>query len=88
MGARARGRERRADGSLALVGFTLPDGDVPTEGAVVLDARGEPVGQVTSARHSPQLGRVIGMAWVPAALAGDGERSRSPTTARTLAPRS
>ena len=26
----------------ALVGFTLPDGDVPTEGAAVLDARGEP----------------------------------------------
>jgi sarcosine oxidase, subunit alpha len=56
----------------ALVGFTLPDGDVPTEGAAVLDARGEPVGQVTSARHSRQLGRVIGMAWVPAGLASDG----------------
>ena len=26
----------------ALVGFTLPDGDVPTEGAAVLDSRGEP----------------------------------------------
>ena len=50
----------------ALVGFTLPDGDVPTEGAAVLDERGEPVGQVTSARHSRQLGHVIGMAWVPA----------------------
>ena len=58
--------------STALVGFTLPDGDVPTEGAAVLDARGEPVGQVTSARHSRQLGRVIGMAWVPAGLASDG----------------
>jgi sarcosine oxidase subunit alpha len=56
----------------ALVGFTLPDGDVPTEGAAVLDARGAPVGQVTSARHSRQLGRVIGMAWVPAGLASDG----------------
>jgi sarcosine oxidase, subunit alpha len=56
----------------ALVGFTLPDGDVPTEGAAVLDARGEPIGQVTSARHSRQLGQVIGMAWVPAQLAGDG----------------
>ncbi len=50
----------------ALVGFTLPDGDVPTEGAAVLDERGEPIGQVTSARHSRQLGQVIGMAWVPA----------------------
>jgi sarcosine oxidase subunit alpha len=56
----------------ALVGFTLPDGDVPTEGAAVLDGRGEPVGQVTSARHSRQLGQVIGMAWVPAERAHDG----------------
>ncbi len=27
---------------------------------------------MTSARRSRQLGRVIGMAWVPAALASDG----------------
>jgi sarcosine oxidase subunit alpha len=56
----------------ALVGFTLPDSDVPKEGAAVLDEGGEPVGQVTSARHSRQLGQVIGMAWVPSALASDG----------------
>jgi sarcosine oxidase subunit alpha len=59
-------------GEAALVGFMLPDGQVPTEGAVVLDGGGRPAGQVTSARHSRQLGRVIGMAWVPAALASDG----------------
>ncbi|MGO9885666.1 MAG: 2Fe-2S iron-sulfur cluster-binding protein [Solirubrobacteraceae bacterium] len=57
-----------------LVGFTLPNGDVPTEGAVVVDERGMPAGQVTSARHSPVLGRTIGMAWVPNALARDGAR--------------
>jgi aminomethyltransferase len=56
----------------ALVGFTLPDGDVPTEGSVVVDETGIPAGQVTSARHSPVLGRTIGMAWVPDALAQDG----------------
>jgi sarcosine oxidase subunit alpha len=57
----------------ALVGFTLADGKVPTEGAAVLPEAGDgQVGQVTSARHSPQLGQVIGMAWVPAALAKDG----------------
>ena len=57
----------------ALVGFTLADGKVPTEGAVVLTSNGDgQVGQVTSARHSPQLGGVIGMAWVPAGLAEDG----------------
>jgi sarcosine oxidase subunit alpha len=56
----------------ALVGFTLTDGDVPTEGAAVLPQDGSPMGQVTSARYSPQLGKTIGMAWVPAALAQDG----------------
>ncbi|HEX5980162.1 MAG TPA: 2Fe-2S iron-sulfur cluster-binding protein [Thermoleophilaceae bacterium] len=56
----------------ALVGFTLANGDVPTEGAAVLPAGGSPMGQVTSARYSPQLGKTIGMAWVPAELAQDG----------------
>jgi sarcosine oxidase, subunit alpha len=68
----------------ALVGFTLADGEVPTEGAAVLDERGEPAGQVTSARHSRQLGRVIGMAWVPAALAADGASITISDDRRTL----
>ena len=59
-------------GETMLVGFTLADGRVPTEGAVVVDQHGDPAGQVTSVRRSRQLGRVIGMAWVPAALANDG----------------
>ncbi|MGH2858426.1 MAG: 2Fe-2S iron-sulfur cluster-binding protein [Solirubrobacteraceae bacterium] len=58
----------------ALVGFTLADGDVPTEGAVVVDERGLPAGQVTSSRHSPVLDKTIGMAWVPSDLARDGAR--------------
>jgi sarcosine oxidase, subunit alpha len=58
----------------SLVGFTLENGHVPTEGAVVMPENGGPMGQVTSARYSQQLGRVIGMAWVPAALAKDGAR--------------
>jgi sarcosine oxidase subunit alpha len=58
----------------ALVGFTVQNGDVPTEGAVVLDERGVAAGQVTSARRSRQLDLVIGMAWVPAGLASDGAR--------------
>jgi sarcosine oxidase, subunit alpha len=56
----------------SLVGFTLSNGNVPTEGSVVLGDDGTPAGQVTSARHSPVLDRTIGMAWVPAALAHDG----------------
>ena len=55
-----------------LVGFTTANGHVPTEGSVVLGSAGEPAGQVTSARYSPVLERVIGMAWVPSGLAQDG----------------
>jgi sarcosine oxidase, subunit alpha len=68
--ALARVAEQPAE--TALVGFTLADGHVPTEGSVVLDDRGVAAGQVTSARLSRQLGRVIGMAWVPTSLASDG----------------
>jgi sarcosine oxidase subunit alpha len=57
----------------SLVGFSLPDGHVPAEGAAILDGSGAPIGQVTSARHSRQVGKVIGMGWVPAAQAADGE---------------
>ncbi len=57
-----------------LVGLALPGGPLPAEGAVVLDQAGRPAGQVTSARVGPRVGRPLGMAWVPAALAQDGER--------------
>jgi sarcosine oxidase subunit alpha len=56
-----------------LVGFTTGNGDAPpTEGAAVVGADDAVIGRVTSSRFSPQLQRVIGMAWVPAALASDG----------------
>ncbi len=51
-----------------LVGFTMANGHVPTEGAAIVDGS-TPIGQVTSSRFSPKLGRVIGLAWVPSALA-------------------
>ena len=54
-----------------LVGFTLDNGAVPTEGAAVV-TDGKPVGRVTSSRFSPLLQRTIGMAWVPAELGEDG----------------
>ena len=61
-----RGDENR------LVGFTLDNGAVPAEGAAVV-TDGQPVGRVTSSRFSPLLERTIGMAWVPVALAEDGQ---------------
>ena len=54
-----------------LVGFIVDDGVVPTEGAAVV-AGETPVGMVWWARRSPQLGCVIGMAWVPPSAAEDG----------------
>jgi len=67
-----------------LVGFSLPDGQVPTEGSVVVDERNTPVGQVTSARYSPVLSCVIGMAWVPSAVAREGEKITISDAGRTM----
>jgi sarcosine oxidase subunit alpha len=67
-----------------LVGFTLGDGYVPTEGSVIIDAVGDPAGQVTSARFSPVLDRVIGMAWVPSRLARDGSTVTISDQGRTV----
>jgi sarcosine oxidase subunit alpha len=54
-----------------LVGFEMENGVVPLEGGqIVLDGR--PAGRVTSARWSEQVGRAVGMAWVPAALGEEG----------------
>jgi sarcosine oxidase subunit alpha len=55
----------------ALAGFTTSNGRVPAEGAAVV-VDGRPAGRVTSARFSPRLGAVIGMAYVPPELASDG----------------
>jgi sarcosine oxidase subunit alpha len=57
-----------------LVGFQFRHAEAPQgdngwarslEGCQVVE-EGRPVGRVTSARHSPTLGKTIGLAWVPA----------------------
>jgi sarcosine oxidase subunit alpha len=67
-----------------LVGFQLPpdaaratgpDGARRLEGCQVVE-QGRPVGRVTSARHSPTLDKVIGLAWVPAERTKPGEPFR------------
>jgi sarcosine oxidase, subunit alpha len=55
-----------------LVGFEMEDGRVPPEGGQIVLKERTPVGRITSARWSPELRKVIGMAWVPAELARDG----------------
>jgi sarcosine oxidase subunit alpha len=51
-----------------LVGFEMANGTVPPEGGQVVRG-GRPAGRVTSSRWSEQLGRAIGLAWVPPDLA-------------------
>jgi sarcosine oxidase subunit alpha len=63
---RARGTREQ------LVGFEMEDGRVPPEGGQVVIKERRPVGRITSARWSPELRKVIGMAWVPPELARDG----------------
>jgi sarcosine oxidase subunit alpha len=54
-----------------LVGFELPGGVLPPEGAQVV-ADGRPAGRVTSVRASELLGKTVGLVWVRPGLARDG----------------
>ncbi|MBS1843008.1 MAG: (2Fe-2S)-binding protein [Actinobacteria bacterium] len=54
-----------------LVGFTCPGGEVPTEGAAIVEGD-RVVGQVTSSRRAPKLESSIGLALVEPRLAEDG----------------
>jgi len=66
---RAQGRERGQQ----LVGFRLEGDRVPEEPSLVLvDGRLE--GRVTSARYSPVAGATVGLAWVPAESAENGQQ--------------
>ena len=54
-----------------LVGFEMQSAAVPPEGGQVV-VGGRSAGRVTSSRYSEAVGRGIGLAWVPPALAEDG----------------
>jgi sarcosine oxidase subunit alpha len=56
-----------------LVGFEVPGGAVPAEGAAIVED-GRAVGRVTSCKWSPVLGRAVGLGWVPARHATDGTK--------------
>lgn len=63
--------------SQALVGFQMLDESrIPDEGAQIVREDGYPIGRVTSARYSPALGKVIGLAWVPSTQGGEGSELR------------
>jgi sarcosine oxidase subunit alpha len=75
-----------AEASDLLVGFIVDDGTLPTEGSVIV-VDGASAGIVTSARRSPQLGSVIGMAWVPRESAQAGASVTISDAGRRIAAR-
>ncbi|MEM1041780.1 MAG: glycine cleavage system aminomethyltransferase GcvT [Bacteroidota bacterium] len=48
-----------------LVGFVIEGRGIPRQGYPIVDADGEPVGEVTSGSQSPVLGQGIGLGYVP-----------------------
>ena len=54
-----------------LVGFEMVDRGIPRHDYPVLDANGVVIGKVTSGTQSPSLGKAIGMAYVPSAVAAE-----------------
>ena len=73
VGARAIDIRSRRPPARRLVGFVLraPDADPPEECCLVVQD-GAIAGRVTSAMRSPTLGRAIGLAFVPPAIAAPG----------------
>jgi sarcosine oxidase subunit alpha len=56
-----------------LAGFEMENGALPEEGAQVVRA-GRPAGRVTSVRRSRQLGKTVGLAWLPPDLVSEDAR--------------
>ncbi len=80
-----------SSGLPVLVGLVSEGRRAGRAGYAVLDATGEPVGEITSGALSPTLGHPIAMAFVPPALAAPGTEllidvrgTRIPTTVTAL----
>jgi aminomethyltransferase len=50
--------------SRKLVGFEMIDRGIPRQGYKIMDASGNPIGEVTSGTQSPSLGKAIGLGYV------------------------
>jgi aminomethyltransferase len=55
-----------------LVGFELDQKGIPRQGYPILDADGNPIGEVTSGTMSPSLGKGIGLGYVTVSHASPG----------------
>lgn len=65
-------KEKEAGPERKLVGFELSERGIPRQGYDITDARGNVIGRVTSGTMSPSLNKGIGMGYVPAEEAGEG----------------
>jgi aminomethyltransferase len=66
-------KKDKAEGTEQLrIGFTMIDRGIPRQGYTLVDADGNPIGEVTSGTSSPSLGVGIGMGYVARAFAKIG----------------
>ncbi len=66
-----------------LIGFRLSEPVVPDLASLVL-CDGKLGGRITSCGYSPAVGGTIGLAWVPANLAGNGQTIQIQVNGRTI----
>ncbi len=58
-------QQKAAGISRRLVAFVMEDRAIPRHGQSLVDAEGAVIGEVTSGTQSPNLGKGIGMGYVP-----------------------
>ncbi len=84
IGRQALERAARRGPRQMLVGFRMPDGFAPEPSSLVIHD-GRPCGRVTSSGYSPAAGAAVGLAWVPAAIARNGDTIQIQVDGRLLA---
>ncbi len=66
--------KQKADGvSRKLVGFEMIDRGIPRQHYMILNAEGNPIGEVTSGTQSPSMNKAIGMGYVKTDYASAGK---------------
>jgi aminomethyltransferase len=65
VGREALAQQKEAGLGRKLVGFVVEGRGIPRNGDAIVDDEGNPVGVVTSGSQSPNLGKGIGMGYVP-----------------------
>jgi aminomethyltransferase len=65
IGEEALARQKAEGIRRRLVGFVMKERGIARHGYPILDAAGQPIGEVTSGTTGPTVGAAIGMGWVP-----------------------